>query len=271
MSSTIALLGPKGTFSGEAALKFDPQAKRLFCDSIEEVFDSIVGERAEYGIVPVENSLEGSVSATLEMFLKARVRICSEVVLDIDHCLLVYHGAQIDDIREVISHPHALAQCRGFLRSLIGVKTRNFPSTGEAAREVADKKLKTTAAIGPRIAANIYDLSILKEGVQDQETNQTRFFIIALKCPLIRGKKKTSIVIGLKDRPGALYEVLEHFARGGINLTKIESRPTKKSLGDYIFYIDFMGDGEDKKIKEILNRLKTSTTTLKVLGSYSTE
>jgi prephenate dehydratase len=271
MSATIALLGPKGTFSGEAALKIDPHANRLFCDSIEEVFDSVIGEKVECGIVPVENSLEGSVSATLEMLLKARIRICSEVVLDINHCLLGLHGTEIDEIKEVISHPHALAQCRGFLKSMKGIKTRNFPSTGEAAREVAEKKLKTTAAIAPRIAAKIYDLNILKEGVQDQAKNQTRFFVIALKCPEIQGKIKTSIIVGLKDRPGALYEMLGYFAESSINLTKIESRPTKKSLGDYIFYIDFIGDGEDKKIKKILNRLKTSTTTLKVLGSYSTE
>ena len=269
MSLKIALLGPKGTFSEEAAARFNPGLEKVFCDSIEDVFEAVTEGRAGHGIVPVENSLEGSVAPTLELLLKTGVSICREIVLDISHCLLVLPGTKTRDIKEVISHPHALGQCKGFIKSLRGIKTRNSPSTAEAAREVASKKLKDTAAIAPRIAAEIYGLEVLKEDVQDQEKNQTRFFIIALKCPKGQKKEKTSIVMGLKDRPGALYEVLGHFAKAGINLTKIESRPTKKSLGDYIFYIDFIGDAGDERIKRILDEVKGLTTTLKVLGSYT--
>lgn len=268
MSSKIALLGPKGTFSEEAAHSFDPDAEIVLSETIEDVFETVLAGAAEYGVVPVENSLEGSVSATLDMLMKTDVSICAEIVLDICHCLLVLPGTRIENVREVISHPHALAQCRGFIRGMRGVRTRNFPSTAEAAREVADKHLKGTAAIAPLIAAPIYGLEVLKEGIQGQGHNQTRFFVIGLRClPSSRGKK-TSIVIGLKDRPGALYEVLGLFASAGVNLTKIESRPTKKTLGDYIFYIDFTGDAEDEKIRAMLDELRGMTTMLKLLGSY---
>jgi prephenate dehydratase len=271
MNERIALLGPKGTFSEEAALSFDSTIERIYCDTIEDVFEEVILGTAKYAMVPVENSLEGSVPATLEMFLKKDVTICREIVLDISHCLMGLPGTRVEEVKEVISHPHALAQCRGFLKSLKGVKTRNFPSTAEAAREVAFKGLKDTAAIAPRISAKIYGLHIISEGIQDQETNQTRFFVISRECPKGLVNRKTSIVFGLTDRPGALYEVLGHFAKSGVNLTKIESRPTRKSLGDYLFYIDFAGNVDDEKIKKTLARVGGLTTSLKVLGSYSTD
>lgn len=270
MNGRLALLGPKGTFTEEAAFKADPDAEKIYCQTIEEVFDAVTTDRAERGIVPVENSLEGSVSATLDMLLSTEVSICREVVLDINHCLLGLPEAGIGEIIEVISHSHALAQCRGFLKSLSGITTRNFPSTAEAAREVAIKGLKQTAAIASKIAADVYGLNILKEGIQDQERNQTRFFVISNKCSETSKEKKTSIVFGLRDRPGALNEILGHFAKADINLTKIESRPTKKSLGDYIFFIDFIGDADDEGIKKILKKIKDITSYYKVLGSYST-
>ena len=269
MNHRLALLGPKGTFTEEAALTADPEAERIYCETIEEVFETVAAGGAEKGIVPVENSLEGSVFATLEKLLSTNVSICREVVLDISHCLMALPGIDMSEIKEVVSHPHALAQCRNFLKSMPSVKTRNFPSTADAAREVAAKKLLSTAAIAPRIAAKIYGLNILREGVQDEEHNQTRFFVISNNCPETSGQVKTSIVIGLKDRPGALYEILGYFAKAEINLTKIESRPTKKSLGDYIFFIDFMGAADDKKIGSLLATLESHTSYYKVLGSYS--
>ena len=269
MNHRLALLGPKGTFTEEAALTADPEAERIYCETIEEVFETVAAGGAEKGIVPVENSLEGSVSVTLDMLLSSEVSICSEVVLDISHSLMALPGSDIGDINEVISHPHALAQCRNFLKSMPGVKTRNFPSTAEAAREVSEKSLATTAAIAPRLAAKIYGLNILREGVQDKQRNQTRFFVISNNCPETSGQKKTSIVFGLKDRPGALHEILGHFAKAEINLTKIESRPTKKSLGDYIFFIDFMGAADDEKIAGLLSTVESHTSYYKVLGSYS--
>ncbi len=270
MKRRLALLGPKGTFTEEAALKADPGAEKIYCQTIDEVFDTVTSGGAEMGIVPVENSLEGSVFATLDMLLSSDVSICREVVLDISHCLLALPGVGVSEIKEVASHPHALAQCRGLLKSHPDVKTRNFPSTADAAREVAQKGLQSTGVIAPRIAAEIYGLNIILEGVQDSHHNQTRFFVISNNCPETSGQVKTSIVFGLIDRPGALYEILGYFANAEINLTKIESRPTKKSLGDYIFFIDFMGAADDDKIKNILKKIKDFTSYYKVLGSYST-
>jgi prephenate dehydratase len=269
-SKRVGVLGPKGTFSEEAALRFDQHMERVLYDSIEAVFEGVIDGEVRYGVVPVENSLEGSVATTLELLLNTSITICKEIILDINHCLLALWGAQISDIEEVISHPHALAQCRSYLKDLSGVKTRNFPSTAEAAKEVASKGFMKTAAIAPTVAAKLYGLNVLKEGIQDQEKNQTRFFVISKECPEVSERGKISIVMGIKDRPGALYEILGHFARGNVNLTKIESRPTKKSLGDYIFYIDFIGNKDDEKIKKILENLEGLTTFLKVLGSYST-
>ncbi len=269
MKHRLALLGPKGTFTEEAALKADPRAEKIYCQTIDEVFEAVAEGRVEMGIVPVENSLEGSVFATLDLLLSTEVSICREIVLDISHCLLALPGVDVSEIKEMASHPHALAQCRGLLKSHPDVKTRNFPSTAEAAREVAAKKLRSTGVIAPRIAAEIYGLNILMENVQDEEVNQTRFFMISNKCPETLGKKKTSIVFGLNDRPGALHEILGHFAKAEINLTKIESRPTKKSLGDYLFFVDFIGDSGDEKIGSLLATVKSLTTYYKVLGSYS--
>ncbi len=205
------------------------------------------------------------------MLLKEKVEICRELVLDIKHCLLVLPGTELSGINEVLSHPHALAQCRDFVKSLTGVRTRNYPSTAEAAAEVASKSLKNSAAIASKIAGELYGLKIVRKGIQDQERNQTRFFVLSKKCPQALDEAKTSIVLGLKDRPGALYEILGFFAREQVNLTKIESRPSKKSLGDYIFYIDFIGHHNNKKIKAILKDVKDNATFFKVLGSYSTD
>jgi prephenate dehydratase len=270
-NSKIAILGPKGTFSEEAAVKFNLEFERVLCDSLEGVFESVKTGEAEFGIVPVENSLEGSVGNTLEMLFKSDLTICRELVLEINHNLLVLPNTKLGDITEVVSHPQALAQCREYLKSFEGLKTRNTPSTAEAAREVANKRLKRTAAIAPKIASTIYGLVVLAEGIQDFKDNRTRFFIISFKCPDEEDKKKTSIVLGLKDRPGALYEILGHFANEDINLTKIESRPSKRGLGEYLFYLDFIGAVEDEKIKNILEKLKKLTSTLKVLGSYPFE
>ncbi len=270
MPEKIALLGPAGTFSEEAARIASPDKEKIFCNTITDVFDSLDERSADVGIVPVENSLEGSVSTTLELLLSKDVSICREIVLDIEHCLLVLPNTDIKGITEVVSHPHALAQCRDFLKSLRAVKTRNFPSTAEAAREVAAKKMKNTGAIASRLAAELYGLKVLQDNVQDQKKNQTRFFLISKKCPHSSGAQKTSIILGLKDRPGALHEMLGYFADESVNLTKIESRPTRKTLGDYVFYIDFLGSAQDRKIQKILEKIAGRTSFFKILGSYTT-
>jgi prephenate dehydratase len=263
----VAILGPRGTFSEEAAFLFDSNPDILLCHDIEGIFGHVISGSADYGIVPVENSLEGSIGMTSELLLKEDVKIFKEIVLDIRHSLIGLEGTSIGDISEIISHPHALVQCKGLLKEL-NVKTRNFSSTADAAREVAEKGLKDTAAIAPKVAASLYGLKIHREDIQDEDRNQTRFFVISKEDHERTQNNKTSLVIGLKDRPGALYDALKSFAERNINLTKIESRPSRKALGDYIFYIDLEGHREDEAVSEVLDELKANTAFLKVLGSY---
>jgi prephenate dehydratase len=261
----VAILGPRGTYSEEAAYKFSQNPELCLCDDISEIFEKVIKEKAEYGIVPVENSLEGSVGMTLELLLKKNLKIYKEIVLDVRHNLMALPGTKINEITEVVSNPQALAQCKSMLRKL-KVKTRNFSSTADAAREIAQKKLVGVAAIAPKISAKLYGLEIIEEGIQDQEKNQTRFLVVA-KTDDEKGGK-TSLILGLKDRPGALYESLRPFAERKINLTKIESRPSRKALGDYIFYIDFEGHRKDERIKEAIEELEKNSLFLKILGSY---
>ncbi|MEE8167271.1 MAG: prephenate dehydratase [Candidatus Hydrothermarchaeales archaeon] len=263
----VALLGPRGTFSEEAALKFFEEPEFLLAEDIEEIFVSVSKGRSPHGLVPVENSIEGAVGMTLEMLLREDVRIYGEIILNVRHLLLAQPGVKLSEVMEVISHPHALAQCKIFLKGL-GVKTRNFSSTAEAARHVAELKSRETAAIAPRISALIYGLEILKEDIQDEELNQTRFLVISKKDHTKAGNDKTSLILGLKDKHGALYQALGAFAELGINLTKIESRPSRKALGDYIFYIDLEGHREEVGIKHALKELKRQASFMKILGSY---
>jgi len=263
----VAILGPRGTFSEEAAMRFASEAELELAGDIAGVFEMVASGVCSYGVVPVENSLEGPVGITLELLLKNDLMVYGEVVVDIKHALMALPDSRLQDIQEVISHPHALAQCKGFVNEL-GVRTRNFPSTAGAAREVGEKSLKGVGAIAPTVAAGLYGLAILTEGIQDDDSNQTRFLVISTSDHPPTGHDKTSVVIGLKDKAGALHECLGIFARRGINLTRIESRPSRKGLGDYLFFIDFEGHRKDKVVKEVLGELLDSLAFLKVFGSY---
>ncbi len=261
----IAILGPRGTFSEEAAYRFMLSPYLVLARDLEEIFSLVEKGEVEFGVVPIENSIEGSVHIAQELLIKRNVKIYSEVIMNINHALLAKKGTKIEDINEIISHPQALAQCKQIIRE-IGAKTRNAPSTAEAAREVS--KLENAAAIAPLSAAKLYNLEVLKENVQDVEENKTRFLIISQRDHEPTGRDKTSLILSLKDKPGALYQILKIFADMNINLTKIESRPSRKALGDYIFFIDFEGHREDEKIKKALKELKSGTSFLKILGSY---
>ena len=263
----IAILGPRGTFSEEAALKFMSSPHLVLARDIEEIFDLVERGEVEFGVLPVENSLEGSVTLAMELLVKREARVYAEIILDINHNLLALPGVKLAEIRSVISHPQALAQCKGFISSL-GVSTANYPSTADAAREIKEKQLRDVAAIAPLAAAKLYGLAVLKEKIQDIDHNQTRFFILAKRDHAPTGRDKTSIVLSLKDKPGALYEVLEAFAKAKINLTKIESRPSRRALGDYIFFIDFEGHRTEDRIKAVLEEIERRASFMKILGSY---
>lgn len=316
----IGVMGPEGSYSEKAAklwtVKYDLRGSefRYFAD-IEDTLLAAVKGKADLSVIPVENSIEGSVSITLDLLLEKNVRIIGEVVIKIEHCLLA--KGRLEEIRIILSHPQGLAQCRHFLKKHFpGTELRSTGSTSHAARLAGE--FEEMAAIASPEAAECYKLKTLLSNIQDQKENYTRFIVLKAveknpeagekdpeageKDPvkqaslsaeartdlipfqefgyefgtmpknLVPASKipfKTSLIVYLeKDRPGALYEILGAFAKRKINLTKIESRPSKKELGDYYFYIDFEGHASDELIKDALEDIKAKVDTLKVLGSF---
>ncbi len=259
----VAVLEPKGTYTEEAAKKMFPGKGCAYFTTFSEIIGAVDSGKIKLGVVPIENSTEGSVGEVLYALLEKDVHICGETVLGISHCLLTPKGAK--KISAIISHPQAAAQCKNFIKkNYPDAELRFSSSTAQAAKTVSEEKPKDTAAIASKLNSAYYNLEVLAEGIQDSSENETRFVAIC-KSPLHSGKK-ASLILALKNRPGALHEVLGEFARRGINLVKIESRPSKKKLGEYIFFIDF----EAKEGSDILGALKGKTLWLKDLGRYST-
>jgi len=265
----VCYLGPEGSFTHQAAnIKFGSQVEYRSVDSIEDVFAEVEHGRCDYGVVPVESSLEGMVTRTLDMFIESNNKINSEILLPISHCLLSNYD--INSINIIYSHPQAIAQCRGWIkRNLPLAEIKETSSTSEAARIAA--KEKNSSAIASSIAAKIYNLNIIDENIQDRKETFTRFLVISKNSAGRSGNDKTSIMFSIQDRVGALYEILKPFAMHGINLTKIESRPSKRGLWDYYFFVDFEGHKNDKNVKEALNEIKKKCVFLKILGSYPKE
>ncbi len=262
--NSVAVLGPRGTFTEEAAKKMFPGRGLEHYDTVEDVFEAVDGG-AEYGVVAVENSLEGAVNTTMDCLLEYDLKIRAECVMDIHLCMIVLPDAGKEEIKTILSHSHSFGQCRKFLKkNYPKAALKRYDSNTAAIKELADLKPAGVAAIGPEAAAELYGLKISRKGVEDAPS-QTRFAAISKK----EGSgKKSSIIFALKDRPGALYHALKDFADNGINLTRIESRPAKKKLGEYSFFIDFEGSLDEVKVKNALLSLKEKTTFLKELGSY---
>jgi chorismate mutase/prephenate dehydratase len=263
----VAYLGPEGSFSHQAAFhEFGSLARFVPLGSVEEVFEEVEKGRASYGIVPVENSIEGSIGSVLDMFLKSDLRIFSEFFQKISHFLLSKTG-DIKDIQIVASHPQALGQCKKWLgKHLKHVEFRETASTAKAAQLAShDKKV---AAVAGEFAASIYKLKIVEKHIEDNPQNTTRFCVIGSGYPRPTGDDKTSIVFSLKDEPGALQKALLPFAEARINLTKIESRPLKERPWEYVFFVDFEGHSYNEEIKHVLSRAEKNCIFLKVLGSY---
>jgi len=263
---TIGVLGPAGTFSEQAAKRWSTEpAEFVYFSNVGEIVSS-VGNRIDFGVVPVENSLEGSVGATLDALLKYNVTIVGEIILPIQHALLV--KSETAPIKTIVSHPQATAQCRRFLqRHFSDAEIQVAASTAHAA-ELASAQ-EGVAAIASADTAPRYGLKILFEEIQDVDENHTRFIVLGTTVPQTSWQDKTSIIVDLhKDRPGALHELLGKFSSRDINLTKIESRPTRKALGDYLFYIDFQGHIHDGKIHDAVQSIEGTVARLKVLGSY---
>ncbi|MFQ5894719.1 MAG: prephenate dehydratase [Nitrospinota bacterium] len=264
----VSFLGPEASFTHQAALRhFGHGAQLLPAGGIPEVFRAVEGGSASFGVVPVENSLEGAVSLTLDALVDSELTICGEVSVEIAIHLL----SREEDparVRAVYSHPHAIAQCRPWLsRHLPGVPIREEASTSAAARRAAEEA--GAAALASGMAADLYGLRTLAEKVDIQGHNLTRFFVIGREAPPRGERSGTSLLVAIPDRPGALHQMLAPFAEGGINLTKIESRPSRRKAWEYVFFIDLEGHREDPPVRAALDRLAAETLFLKVLGSYA--
>jgi chorismate mutase/prephenate dehydratase len=263
----VAFLGPEGTFTQQAVVKhFGNAVKAMPSATIDEIFTVVEGGACQFGVVPVENSTEGVISHTLDRLLNSHLKICGEVEIRV-HQNLMGHVANLADITEVFSHQQSLAQCRKWLdKNLPHAKLTAVSSNAEAAKLAAANH--QVAAIAGRVAAEIYELEILAKNVEDEPNNTTRFIIIGQQIASPTGRDKTSLVVSTGNRPGALHKVLEPFAKLGVDMVNIESRPSRQGVWDYVFFIDIDGHSEDDKVAQALALLNANVSMLKLLGSY---
>ena len=264
---SVAFLGPKATFTHLTCLKhFGESADYVPQINVSEVFDAVERGVADFGVVPIENSSEGIVSNTLDLFVDHNLLICGEILVEVAHDLLSVTG-DIEHVKKIYSHPHAIAQCRGWLeRNMRGISVFDVESTARAAELAADDP--SAAAIAGEAAAKIYGLATIRKRVQDNTNNFTRFIIIGKISPKRTGNDKTSIIFAARDEIGALYLMLEPFAKYQVNLTKIESRPVKKKAWEYLFFLDMEGHISVDPVGRAVDELRTRAQYLKILGSY---
>ena len=264
----IAFQGELGAYSESAVYSFFDQSVTVKpCKSFDEVFESVKTGDVDYGVVPIENSIEGSVNRTYDLFLEYDLKVCGEIIIRISHCLIANKCTSIDSIKTVYSHPQALAQCRKFLEQHQLEAISNFDTAGSV-KMIKEKQLMDAAAIASERAAQIYDMTILAKEIEDVKNNSTRFFVLDKQDSSYSGEDKTSIIFAAKSIPGALHKVLKEFADRNINLTKIESRPTKQTPWEYHFYLDFEGHRTETKCQQALERIKDKISFIKILGSY---
>lgn len=264
----VAFQGERGAFSEQAVLKHfgsgvDPVPSR----SIREVFNLLEAGGVEAGVVPVENSIEGSVSETYDMLLTSSAKVVGEVAVRVVHCLIALPTSSLPEITVVYSHPQALAQCRNFVAAL-GAEPRVAYDTAGSVKMIREEKLAGAGAIASERAAEIYGMKVLKKGVEDYGRNFTRFLVVSMKEGKRTSASKTSLVISVPNVPGSLYRVLEVFAKAGINLTKIESRPTRQRPWEYYMFLDLEGHHSERSVAKALSEIASRTVLLKVLGSY---
>ena len=265
----VGFLGPEGTFTQAAVHKhFGHSVRALPLATIDEVFHEVEAGVADFGVVPIENSTEGTVNNTLDRFLASPARICGEVELRI-HQYLMGRMDALPDVQRVCSHQQSLAQCRGWLEEYLpGVERVIVSSNAEGARRARDEK--GTAAIAGEAAAEVYDLKVLVAEIEDRPDNTTRFLVVGRKAFQPSGKDKTTLLVSAAhtDSPGALYRLLEPLAKAAINVTRIESRPSQRRKWDYVFFLDVEGHAEDRKLAKALTQLKRRASLFRVLGSY---
>jgi prephenate dehydratase len=264
----VAFQGESGAYSEQAIYQhFGPEVTAVPCPGFPEIFEAIHQGQAAYGMLPVENSLAGTVIPAYDQLVDHDLRIQAEVILKVAHCLMAPAGTIMADVRRVKSHPQALAQCERTLRRL-GLEPITHYDTAGAARDLAANPEPGTAAIASELAAEIYQLKILSRHFEGQSFNFTRFFVLGPAEPSRSDPSKTSIIFTTRHTPGALYQVLGELAGRGINLTKIESRPRRNRPWHYLFYVDFEGHEDDPAVRDVLLGILKLASFLKVLGSY---
>ncbi len=267
---TVACLGPLGTFSEEAALKqFGSAITTLTCNSIDEVFRKVESGAASYGVVPVENSTEGAIGRTMDLLLQTSLTVCGEIQLSV-HQFLMAQNPELTSIEKIYSHPQSFSQCHEWLNTnlphLSGVRRINASSNADAARLAASEK--NVAAIASKRAAEVFGLAICAENIEDDPKNTTRFLTIGTQHIEASGKDKTSLVMSASNRPGAIHALLAPLAKHGVSMTRLESRPSRTHLWEYIFFVDIEGHQNDENIFSALTSIREKAALLKILGSY---
>lgn len=263
----VAYLGPRATFTHMACMqKFGSSAHYVPATSIKDVFSEVERGRAHFGVVPIENTTEGVVNHTLDMFIDSNLLIYGEILQEVSHHLLSRSGV-MEDVKKIYSHPHAIAQCRNWLETnLPHVPVSEVASTARAAELCVDEP--SSAAIASELAGQLYGLKVIKARIEDNMNNFTRFLILSQKAPERTGRDKTSLMLSVKDKVGALYDLLRPFASHGLNMTKIESRPSRRKAWEYIFFVDVEGHIQEDRVSKAVEEIKGRCLFMKILGSY---
>jgi len=263
----VAFQGEPGAYSEQAVFNYFGNIETQPCESFDAVFDAVVSNQCEAALIPIENSLAGSIHQNYDLLLRHNLHIVGEHFLRVQHCLIAMPGVKKDDIKKAISHPQALGQCAAYLRNH-GIKAEQVYDTAGSVKILKESGARDTAAIASRRAAELYGMQIIEEGIEDNAENFTRFLAIQHEAIVPNGESKTSIVFTLKNQPGALFKAMSVFALRDIDLTKIESRPLQGKPWEYLFYIDLIGSTNDETIKRALDHLGEYAVMLRVLGSY---
>jgi prephenate dehydratase len=268
--SKVAFQGELGSFSHRASLKiFGSKIEPIHCTSFEDVFESVARKKAELAVIPIENTLAGSIYRNFDLLAHHSLEVIAETSLRVEHNLIIHKGTQLRQIRQIYSHPAALDQCTRLLRRLKGVEKHSYYDTAGSVKFIRDHGLRQAAAIASEEAARIYGMTILKRGIEDDPENYTRFLSLARRKKFTQGGEKTSIVFGLRNEPGVLFKALSVFALRNIDLTKIESRPIHGTPWEYLFYLDLRIDVRSNECIHALRHLRELAPYLKILGSYN--